>query len=223
MTPFFKMLFFTATMIMIVGEIKASAAVTVLQKGAQEVYLYIVDDSVVVKLKNNKIETIEVNIRVENNTDSIITLNKQTGIIDPGSLPGELFPDFCKTSDYRGTFRKFLFSNDDISLTEDFHFNLNNRPYFTKSGKLKYSQTGGFVKPNKLKRRLKEEDKLRASDIKVNITPNGSLEHKVKVYLRNYKLEINQNYYLVIAYNNKRINSLSQICLISNRLKIVTK
>jgi len=189
---------------------------------AQNVNLYIVNDSVVVKLKDNKIEAIELNIRMENNTSSAIIFRKQTGILDVGSLSGELLPNFCELSDYMGTFRKFVFCHYDKPLDE-FNIIHGERAYFTKSGAIKYSKTNGFVNSRKLKRRLEREFRHQAKDINIVLDKNETLTYKMKIFLGNYKFEKNQNYYLVIVYNNKVIDSLSQICLKSNRMKIITK
>ena len=188
---------------------------------AQGVSLCIVNDSVIAKLKGNKIETIELNIRIENNTNNAIIIRKQTGILEVGSLTGELLSNFCELSDYMGTFRKFIFFHDDKPL-EEFNNILGMHVYFTKAGKIKYSKTSGFVNPRKLKRRLEREFRHQEKAININLDPNENLTYKIKIYLGNYKFEKKQHYYLVIVYNNKTIDSLSQICLKSNRIKIIT-
>ena len=44
-----------------------------------------VNDTVIVELDDNRVESIELNINLENNTDSSILLNQQKGIVEVGS------------------------------------------------------------------------------------------------------------------------------------------
>ena len=202
---------------------------------AQGVGLYIIEDSVIVQLNDDRRDVIIVNIRVENNTDSAIIFNKQTGIkysdfwIEEKFVTDFCETSFCETSDNKDRLMKFLFSDNNELLFWS-SFNLYERPYFTKSGKIKTVRTHYeyyFLFNIRYSIRYKKVSRLsareEARDVKVSILPNKSLTYKVNVYVGDYGLQKDKVYYLMLAYNNKSVDGLSKICLVSNRLKVVTR
>lgn len=189
---------------------------------AHDVRMFI-DDTLIVKLVDNRIESIELNIKVENNTDSSILLNQQKGIVEIGSLTGEYISNHCESINYKGTYRVFMFKYNNESLLSTPVLSVGDYVYFTQSGKLKYVFLEGVDNPNKIKREFNKEKKLRSKPHSINLAAGEYLAYKAKVYLGNFELDKNQKYYLVIVYNNQSISSLSNICLESNRLTLITR
>ena len=195
---------------------------------AQGIGFFIEEDSVILNLKYHKKdterirkETINIKVRIENNTDSVIIFNKQTDINNIGSVRGEIEPDFCETTDYWDIFRKFMFTEDNEPIQNIFYLPWD-YIYYTKSGKLKYVPGGG--EPSfKTNRALKGKLKQLARHNQTSLAPNESLTYNVNVYMGDYRLQKDKVYYLMLAYNNKSVDGLSKICLVSNRLKVVTK
>jgi len=187
-----------------------------------DVKMYI-DDTVVVELVNNRVELIELNIKVVNNTDSSILLNQQKGIVETGSLTGDYISDYCESVDYKGLYRIFIFEHNNESLLSSPILSVGDYVYFTKSGKLEYVFLEGVDNPNKIKREFKKEKKLRSMPHSINVAAKECLTYKAKVYLGDFKLDEQRQYYLIVVYNNHSISSLSNICLESNRLTLVTR
>jgi len=76
---------------------------------------------------------------------------------------------------------------------------------------------------NKIKREFKKEKKLRSKPNRIHVAAGECLTYKAKIYLGNFELNMKQHYHLVLVYNNKSVSSLSNICLESNRLTLITR
>ena len=192
----------------------------------QGIVLTILEDSVVAQVKNNKIEAIAVNIRLENNTDDTIVFRKHTDIVEL-MTGGKYIKKFCELSEEWGYFKRFVFNKDNENLEYSYFFPMHYHIYFKKSGKPKHLViSGNDTRRISLQRYIKDKKDLRlyrARYSRESLNPNESLMYKINIFLGNYKFEKNQIYYLNIIYSNNQTGNLSSICMESNKIKIVAK
>ena len=94
---------------------------------------------------------------------------------------------------------------------------------FTKDGEFKEVCLGGIDNPRKIKRAFKKEKRLREKHEIIEILPNNEVMYQAKIYLGNFEFVENQLYFITLVYNNKDNEVLSNLCLISNQLKLYIK
>ena len=191
---------------------------------AQGIGFFIEEDSIILNLKFDRKnpdrirkETINVKIKIENNTNNVITLKKQTDFSSLFNIPVKLIPNYCEEFNFGGEFRKFILTEDNEWLQEIDYLPMD-YVYYTKSGKLKITR-GGDMPSFKTNRAFRKQLKQRKRQNNTSIAPNESLTYNVNIYMGDNRFEKNKTYYLVLVYKE----SLSQICFESNRLKVVTR
>lgn len=195
---------------------------------AQESNLtFIIPDTIAVELIEGRIETIDIEISLRNNSNHEVILNIGNGITQIGigkgivpldSVPREFPPDLCKTIDYRGRgFWMYLFNNKSQTIFDTPNLSKGILPYFNSKGRLRYTNVG---KRNHI---LKSCNIGKVSNRNIiKLSPYQNYTYKTGVYLGDYKLKNNSKYYLILVYNNIDNKALSEVCLKSNRIVILT-
>jgi hypothetical protein len=179
-----------------------------------------ISDTITANSKNGRIEMIRIQVTVFNYSQNTLILNKQLGVTEGGSLTGDYIPNFCENVDYRGGFRIFLFDKFNSSLVQSPTRSVGDFVYFKKDGKLKYMYLEGIDNPKKIKRALRQYQRLKATSTQLTIESNSNATFTMKIYLGDYQFRQNEIYYMALVYNNKEIAYLSNVCLESNKLTL---
>jgi len=179
-----------------------------------------ISDTVTAKSKNGRIEVIEIQVNIFNYSKNKITMNKQIGVTELGSIDGSYDPNFCDRTVDRGLFRIFVFDQSNSSLIESPVLSVGDYVYFKKNGRLKYRYLEGVDNPKKIERAFRQDRRLRATSTQIGIGSHTSATFFMKIYLGGYQFWPNEIYYLELVYSNKEIGNLSKVCLESNKLTL---
>jgi hypothetical protein len=182
-----------------------------------------ISDTVTANSKNGRIEMIKIQVTIFNFSKNTVIINKQQGVTEAGSLTGEYIPNFCEIMDYRGRFRIFVFDQSNSSMVESSPLSVGDYVYFKKNGKLKYRYLEGIDNPKKIERAFRQDQRLRATSTTCSIESNTNVTFSMYIYLGDYQFCPNENYYMVLVYNNTDIPNLSRICIESNKLTLRVK
>lgn len=178
-----------------------------------------INDTITVKINDRRIEIIDIDIDVFNNTNEPIFINKQIGVVEnvPTMEMDKTLGNFCYEN-YDGRYLFYLFDKLNTPLCENSLLSVGDFVYFTKKGSLKYVYLEGVDNPRKIKRELGKFAEECSIPSVIKIEPNERIKFITKIYLGAFLFESKQTYYITLVYNNKTKGVLSDVCLKSNSL-----
>ncbi|MCU0378573.1 MAG: hypothetical protein MUC78_09975, partial [Bacteroidales bacterium] len=119
--------------------------------------------------------------------------------------------------------RIFIFDSINQALLDSPLMSVGDFIYFTNAGKIQCVSLEGVDNSNKIEKELKRKTKSQSYPVIISLAPSEEIKYKAKIYLGNYQFAKNHAYYLILVYNSKERTDLSNICLKSNRLTLITK
>ena len=177
-------------------------------------YKLIINDSITSTVKKGRIELIEIEVEVKNNTLDSFYINKEVGVIAKDfPFIAEEVESYCEDYNWKGIYQVIIY-DDSCQILLGTPILGRPIPVFLKNGR--------FKRVPLLK--IKYYERRRAQPIKFFVKPYDQERFRMKIYLGDFTLEKGKHYYLKLKYTNKADDNLTKVtCLESNKMVLITK